>query len=309
MSDFFTRIGATAIAQNTSQYFYMPDMATLAIDTSAVSSGTYKVYAAQDYNPAMVDPSSAHWVPIATVDSAGTRVAANSAVTPSTTKTVYGSVAAYTGIKITEQNAGTVSVMVAGSKSPLTDILAGVSGSITADTELTTADLDTGAGTDTRAVVGIVGSKSGGGVLIPGDATAGLKVDLGADNDVIVTSGSITATIIHGKTLKTYSATISADTDVIAAVSSKRIKVFAYSIINIDNTADTVIFKSNGTGGTELWRVYLRGPDANTPYGANLATACPSFLFATVAGEKLTVDVSAAATLHISIAYWDDDAS
>lgn len=64
------------------------------------------------------------------------------------------------------------------------------SGSVTADTELTTADLDTGAGTDTRAVVGLVGSKSGGGALIPGDATAGLKVDLGADNDVTVTNAT-----------------------------------------------------------------------------------------------------------------------
>lgn len=64
------------------------------------------------------------------------------------------------------------------------------SGSITADTELTTADVDTGAGTDTRAVVGLVGTKSGGGVLIPGDATAGLKVDLGSDNDVTVTNGT-----------------------------------------------------------------------------------------------------------------------
>lgn len=60
---------------------------------------------------------------------------------------------------------------------------------VQADTELTTADLDTGAGTDTRAVVGLVGSKSGGGALIPGDATAGLKVDLGADNDVVISDG------------------------------------------------------------------------------------------------------------------------
>lgn len=66
------------------------------------------------------------------------------------------------------------------------------SGSVTADTELTTADLDTGAGSDVRAVVGLVGAKSGGGQLIPGDATAGLKVDLGADNDVTV-SGTVTA--------------------------------------------------------------------------------------------------------------------
>ena len=52
------------------------------------------------------------------------------------------------------------------------------SGSVTADTELTTADLDTGAGTDTRAVVGLVGSASGGGQLIPGDAANGLDVDV-----------------------------------------------------------------------------------------------------------------------------------
>jgi len=60
---------------------------------------------------------------------------------------------------------------------------------VQADTELTTADLDTGAGTDTRAVVGLVGAKSGGGALIPGDATAGLKVDLGSDNDVTLAAG------------------------------------------------------------------------------------------------------------------------
>ncbi len=54
----------------------------------------------------------------------------------------------------------------------------------TVDTELTTADLDTGAGTDTRAVVGLVGSASGGAALIPGSATDGLLVNLGANNDV-----------------------------------------------------------------------------------------------------------------------------
>lgn len=71
-----------------------------------------------------------------------------------------------------------------------------VSGAV--DTELTTADLDTGAGTDTRAVVGLVGSASGGGALIPGSAADGLLVNLGANNDVTVTgavtvSGSVTA--------------------------------------------------------------------------------------------------------------------
>lgn len=85
------------------------------------------------------------------------------------------------------------------------------------DTELTTADLDTGAGTDTRAVVGLVGAKSGGGVLIPGDATAGLKVDLGADNDVTVT-GSVTANA--GTNLNTSALALESGGNLAAAATS-----------------------------------------------------------------------------------------
>lgn len=54
------------------------------------------------------------------------------------------------------------------------------------------ADFDTGAGTDTTPAFGIAVPASGGAAVVPGDATAGLKVDLGADNDVTVT-GSVTA--------------------------------------------------------------------------------------------------------------------
>lgn len=54
------------------------------------------------------------------------------------------------------------------------------------------ADYDSGAGTDTTLAFGIAVPASGGAAVIPGDATAGLKVDLGADNDVTVT-GTVTA--------------------------------------------------------------------------------------------------------------------
>lgn len=70
-----------------------------------------------------------------------------------------------------------------------------VSGAV--DTELTTGNMDTGAGTDTRAVVGLVGTASGGGQLIPGSSTDGLLVNLGANNDVTVT-GSVTANVGAG---------------------------------------------------------------------------------------------------------------
>lgn len=74
-------------------------------------------------------------------------------------------------------------------------IAASVAGTLLVDSELTTADLDTGAGTDTRAVVGLVGSASGGGALIPGSATDGLLVNLGANNDVTLASTTITGTV------------------------------------------------------------------------------------------------------------------
>lgn len=64
---------------------------------------------------------------------------------------------------------------------------------VTADTELTTGDLDTGAGVDTRAVVGLVGSAVGGGQIIPGTAADGLLVNLGTNNDVVV-SGAVSIT-------------------------------------------------------------------------------------------------------------------
>lgn len=146
-----------------------------------------------------------------------------------------------------------------------------------------------------------IGSVSISGSVTVQDGGGSLTVD---NNGTFAVQNNST-----GKTLKTYSGTITSDTDIIAAVTAKRIKVYAYSIVTTDNTGDLVIFKSNGTAGTELWRVYLKGPDASTPFGANLATAVPGFLFATAAGEKLTADVSSGATLHLSVAYWDDDAS
>lgn len=92
-----------------------------------------------------------------------------------------------TGVVSIDDNGG--SITVDGSVS--------VTGTVTVDSELTTADLDTGAGTDIRAVVGLVGSASGGGALIPGSTTDGLLVNLGANNDVTVT-GTVTANLAAG---------------------------------------------------------------------------------------------------------------
>lgn len=111
----------------------------------------------------------------------------------------------------------------------------------------------------------------------------------------------------HGKTIKTATVNITADTDIVAAVSSKRIKVIAYALFKTGTNANPILFKSNGTGGTELARVLLQS-QASAVFGANLAIAAPSFLFATVAGEKLTMDVGDTDTLSGFITYFDDDA-
>lgn len=65
---------------------------------------------------------------------------------------------------------------------------------VTFPAEVHSADYDSGAGTDTTLAFGIAVPAAGGAAVVPGSATAGLKVDLGADNDVTVTSGSITET-------------------------------------------------------------------------------------------------------------------
>ncbi len=101
---------------------------------------------------------------------------------------------------------------------------------VQADTELTTGDVDTGAGTDTRAVIGLVGTASGGGQLIPGSSTDGLLVNLGGNNDVTVagvaTAANQTTLIGHVDGVEGLLTTIDGDTGTIAgAVSGTEMQV------------------------------------------------------------------------------------
>ncbi len=112
-----------------------------------------------------------------------------------------------------------------------------------------------------------------------------------------------------GKTIKTAPiSAITSDTDVIAAVTSKRIKVIAYALFTTGTSASTLAFKSNGTGGTLLANVMLQS-QASAIFGANLAIPAPSFLFATAAGEKLTLDVGNTDPITGFLTYFDDDAT
>lgn len=162
--------------------------------------------------------------------------------------------------------------------------------------------------------VATLGAISGAAVVT--DANGTLQQYLRGIVKLLITAGTVVlgagsaliGNVGHGKTIKTVSGSLTADTDVIAAVTSKRIKVIAYSLISVGTNANTVIFKSNGTSGTELWRILMQSSTAIAA-GANLAIAAPSFLFATVAGEKLTMDVNQTDAIHYSITYFDDDAT
>lgn len=146
-----------------------------------------------DTNPLPVDDAGGSL----SVDDGGTSLTVDGTVaaTQSGTWTVQPGNTANTtawkvdGSAVTQPVSGTVTVQDGGGA--ITVDNAGTF-AVQADTELTTADLDTGAGTDTRAVVGLAGTASGGAQLIPGSSTDGLLVNLGANNDVTVT-GTVTA--------------------------------------------------------------------------------------------------------------------
>jgi hypothetical protein len=110
-----------------------------------------------------------------------------------------------------------------------------------------------------------------------------------------------------GKTLKTATGTVSATTTIVAAVTSKRIKVQSYALLTSSTTAVTATFRS-ASGGTALWTIPMQAT-SGAVFGANLATQCPAFLFATNAGELLELGLSGAVSVTYSITYWDDDNS
>lgn len=176
-----------------------------------------------------------------------------------------------------------------------------------ASTPVTNADMTTLAGvvTSSRAavnpIVGQSGVQGGSGVV---SATTQRVV---LATDIALPSGTnLIGNVGNGKTIKTVTGTVSVDTDIVASVAAKRIKVIAYSLISSATTLNTITFQSNAS--TALWTIPLQAI-TGTISGANLATSAPSFLFATTAGEKLTLDVSTAQNVTYSLSYFDDDAT
>lgn len=177
------------------------------------------------------------------------------------------------------------------------------------ETELTTGDLDSGGGTDTRAVVGLVGSASGGGALIPGDATNGLFVQVktmpaaarttdhlgAADMTDVVMNGLTTLTPKYAKANVAASST---DSSIVAAVASKKIRVLAFRLHG-GGTATNVTFNSKPAGaGTAISELFALGAN-----GGHSPGYCPVGHFETVSAEGLTVTTGTGSTMGIGVVY------
>jgi hypothetical protein len=192
---------------------------------------------------------------------------------------------------------------VGGAKYQYVKIAYGVDG--TATILNGTTDLDTGAGTDTRPVVGILLGASGGGALWPGDATDGAKVQVTTMPAAAATTDTVAVSLRTDKiannltelTPKFFSESVTAsdtDQELVAAVASKKLRVTALAV-QCAGTATTITFESSTT--TRIHKV---------PAGANggqILPFNPAGWFQSAAGESLTCTTGAGSTTEISGQY------
>lgn len=109
----------------------------------------------------------------------------------------------------------------------------------------------------------------------------------------------------HNKTTVSTGGTASSSgNNTLVAAGSNKIKVYAFSLSTTSSTAVTCIFQS-GAGGSELWRVVLQAP-SSVSTGANLVVAPPAWIFNTASATLLNLNLSAAVTVHWSVAYFDE---
>lgn len=115
------------------------------------------------------------------------------------------------------------------------------------------------------------------------------------------TLSSILTALTPTRTFMTAAFSISATGQIVAAVTGKRIKVFAYSL-NSSLATLSVAFNSGGTAMTGA-QTYLVGG------GPFIAVDPPAFLFGTAAGSNLGLTITGIGTVNGFVSYWADDAS
>ena len=157
----------------------------------------------------------------------------------------------------------------------------------------------------------VVGAALPAGTAAIGKLAANSGVDIG-DVDVtslpaLPTGTNSIGTVVDGGSGKTLKRAVvntsTSGADVVAAVASKRIKVYSYAIQATGTVNVNLRDGAAGAAMTLTWNLQARE-------GATVgAVNPPAFLFGTTAGNALQVVLSAAVTVGIEVTYWDDDGS
>lgn len=156
-----------------------------------------------------------------------------------------------------------------------------------------------GAGTEAAAIR----------VTLPTDGTG--KVSAAQSGTWTVQPGNTPNTVPwlvgHGKTLLTKTGSASATFTIVAAVASKKIKVYSLSLMTASTSAVTVTFK-DAAAGTAV-ATYILQAITGTNFGITENVAVPSELFETTAGNLLEMSFGAAVAVTYNLRYWADDAT
>ena len=180
--------------------------------------------------------------------------------------TVQG-IASMTALKV--DASGTAVPITDNAGSLTVDGTVGVSGTVTVDSELTTADLDTGVGTDTRAVVGLVYGASGGGTLVSttnplpvGDNGGSLTVDNGG-TFAVQAAQSGTWTVQPGNTANTTAWKVDASSVAVPVTDNS-------STLSVDDGAGSLTVDGTvGISGTVTVDSELTTADLDTGAGTD----------------------------------------
>jgi hypothetical protein len=132
------------------------------------------------------------------------------------------------------------------------------------------------------------------------------RVWASAKIDTAIPAGTnLIGNVGHGKTCKVKTGSASATFTIVAAVTSKKIKVYALSLMTSSTTAVTVTFK-DGASGTAIGTYPLQAI-SGTVQGIAESVDIPSSLFETSSGTLLEMSFSAAVSVTYNLRYWDDD--
>lgn len=272
------------------------------------NGGTFAVQAAQSGTWNITNVSGTVSLPTGAATAAKQPALGTAGTASSDVITVQG-IASMTALKV---DGSAVTQPVSGT--------VGVSGTVTVDSELTTADLDTGVGTDTRAVVGLVYGASGGGTLVSttnplpvGDNGGSLTVD-NAGTFAVQAAQSGTWTVQPGNTANTTAWKVSdtpvtsggcSNYHVVAAASTNTAnikasagQVYGWAIFNA--AAYNVYVKLHNTSGTPTAGSGVIKTIGVPAGGGNNIDLSKGIAFGTGIGISIVKDIADAGTTAVA---------